>query len=441
MARPPCEELDFHPICFTDRLNYTVNHGCSLPYNRPGIPDVAQVYHRPTLPSILLPQRAAEVACKANDSGIGPLIVWRSRWPYNYMEFVSRVLAAAPFLLTKSKATVLVPGLLYPTPSFYDDILGVMGHRMVYSGPEYLSKHRYTSAMICCVNGRGSLNVSAVNVLTSLIMRRHSVAPPLQSIRSLELSSSTVAIIDRASLASPKIGRRRAIVNVQELLDRCAQRAGRCTRLRFPPETAFATVLAALRDVHVLCGMHGAGLTNTIFMRHGATLVEILPKAFAAPGSFGMDKFTFIAELGYRHVQLTADEAFQECVNSAHGVFELLRDCDVVLSWAAVEQALYAEAIPIAPAITPAITRTTTPALKMGAAAPLLWHCTDWPAGPEAGSDEARCLHGNTRNDGFLYVHNRHRGSASAICGKSAKCTCCRQPARLHLRATTHKRL
>jgi len=52
--------------------------------------------------------------------------------------------------------------------------------------------------------------------------------------------------------------------------------------------------------------------------------------------------------------------------------------------------------------------------------------CTGWPAG-STGSDEQRCLHGNTLNDGFVYVYNHLRGTANAYCGQSAGCSCCRR--------------
>lgn len=51
--------------------------------------------------------------------------------------------------------------------------------------------------------------------------------------------------------------------------------------------------------------------------------------------------------------------------------------------------------------------------------------CTDFPAGG-TGSNEAKCKHGNTLQDGFQYVYNDGRGGASAICGEAANCWCCR---------------
>jgi hypothetical protein len=52
-------------------------------------------------------------------------------------------------------------------------------------------------------------------------------------------------------------------------------------------------------------------------------------------------------------------------------------------------------------------------------------HCTDYPAGG-TGSNEHKCLHGNELHDDFTYVYNQGRGTASATCGKSASCWCCR---------------
>ena len=61
------------------------------------------------------------------------------------------------------------------------------------------------------------------------------------------------------------------------------------------------------------------------------------------------------------------------------------------------------------------------------------WKCTGWPADASVGGDEARCLHGNTLQDGFEYSHNSKRGSKNARC--VGACTCCRRSKQKQQRA------
>ena len=54
-----------------------------------------------------------------------------------------------------------------------------------------------------------------------------------------------------------------------------------------------------------------------------------------------------------------------------------------------------------------------------------------WPAGG-TGTDEQKCLHGNSLHDGYTYVYNRGRGTPNASCSDGiytqANCWCCRCP-------------
>ena len=54
--------------------------------------------------------------------------------------------------------------------------------------------------------------------------------------------------------------------------------------------------------------------------------------------------------------------------------------------------------------------------------------CTTFPIGTEGLPDANRCAAGNSRRDGFDYLYNAGRGTASAVCGKAAMCACCRRP-------------
>ena len=69
-----------------------------------------------------------------------------------------------------------------------------------------------------------------------------------------------------------------------------------------------------------------------------------MPSAFAAAAhSFGAAKFGFLPALGIRHVRVSVRESDLRCVEAARRVPERLRDCDVIVEWRAVDEALSAD--------------------------------------------------------------------------------------------------
>ncbi len=455
-SRSPCAPVPVSvrpPACFAEGAGTgvvlpNVADGCRLPFNRPGVSDAAQTTNRPILPPLRLP---LPHTCTVEDRPPpSALLLWRSRWPHNFMEFLSRALYAAPALLGVRDAaplTVVVPGLPKGVPSFYSDVLSPLGTTVKGVVDDAVRGGAFSSITSCCVNTRGAINRSAADAMLALIVRHHLGHPRARPAPLPPLSAEPpweVALVQRAPLTgggSPL--EERAISTEARLFDECVRRAGSCVRVRFPPEATFAHALGALRRANVLVGMHGAGLANAAFMRAGSAVVEVLGAGFASPGSFAIrpDKFGFLLELGIRRVRLVAPETSGLCAR--HRSFERLRDCDVSFEWADVERALQrrgrddvptiAKAMAAGAEAAPAALVAATPrggnaSSHAPAASP--WRCTTWPAGAELGGDEARCLHGNKLADGFVYAHNRARGTPSASCGVQARCTCCRRPAR-----------
>ena len=88
-------------------------------------------------------------------------------------------------------------------------------------------------------------------------------------------------------------------------------------------------------------GVHGAGLANAVFMHEGTKIVELLPRGFSGRRTFGASKFDFLAALGLRHTQIVARESdARGCQQRAHGLAEMLRDCDVRVEWGELRGAL-----------------------------------------------------------------------------------------------------
>ena len=386
------------------------------------------------------------------------------------MEFSSRVLAVASHLQAAAASeggAVIVAPLSAPLPSFYADILQPFAREPLHRDFSQLHGRAFEAATVCCViAGIGSqLDHTTVDSFLATILAWHGVPPTRGSSVAIaertQFSHTTrparmqpihpplpperrvYALVDRAS--PPASGSRayahRAITNADALLAECqrAARAARCVRVRFPPEMPFRDALDALRTANVLVGAHGAGLANAIFLRRGSIVVEVLAASFAVPESFAMrpDKFGFLGRLGLRRVRLVAREtALLRCtthVERARPVFERLRDCDVTIgSWGEVERAI--AGAPDSTAAQSAVHRAadewhpSPSALLSNRVAQLsAWRCTVWPTA-QPGTDEARCLRGNQLADGFVYAHNRGRGTSRAVCGAHAVCTCCRRP-------------
>ena len=393
----------------------------------------------------------------------------RTRWPFNFMEFLSRLLSAAPSLLALPRpTTILIPGM--PSiPAFYEDLLSPIGKLESMPATQYLRGRSFSAATFCCINSlRLPLNRTAVATLIHRIRRHHlgpKTRPPTSMLHAT--AGAVVSLVDRA--APPPTSTRlvrlpfksikrshasRAITTAAQLLDDCNNAAKRksssnsCSRLRFPPEVSFATALESLSTTTVLVGVHGAGLANAVFLPQGAAVVEILPAGFAKPGSFAItpDKYGWLKELGLRRYRLVAREtAPGSCASVAERLrkqWERMRDCDVNVSWAEVDKVLK-KPLPDYSKTADAMAAMLAPhekgesrvesraraqeALELFAAHrnESSWRCTMWPQGATGTSDEARCLHGNSLHDGYEYAHNVNRGTPHAMC--LGQCACCRR--------------
>ena len=243
----------------------------------------------------------------------------------------------------------------------------------------------FTAATFCCLDADDlsapsktgdapimhSLNTSAVKDLLTRIRRHHlgrAYSSPLRPIAPLRLpllaasasSSPRIALIERALLPRrpqqcrprppiPTGCERTPLARLQtphscSWIARSTSARAAFARFKPPPLEPFAAALETLASTHVLIGMHGAGLVNAVFLPPGATVVEIFPRRFSAPGSFGWEKHTWLRQLGLRRLRMLADEvSLQGCVSPEERkarVWARMRDCDVTVSWRDVERAL-----------------------------------------------------------------------------------------------------
>ena len=60
--------------------------------------------------------------------------------------------------------------------------------------------------------------------------------------------------------------------------------------------------ISIARGTKVLLGMHGAGLTNALFMREGAGVIEIVPAGQSLPASNLFENLCALRRLNYRRI-------------------------------------------------------------------------------------------------------------------------------------------
>ena len=306
--------------------------------------------------------------------------MWRSRWAFNYFDFLSRVLSAAAWLLeARGPVLIVVPTSPHlKLPRFYNDVCAARSEHVLYrqrviratraitvgqvlaafgtvtSDSHVLEGLEVPRTTVCCVNAGGHYNVSAAAQLVARVLHHYGFGRFVTHLRPSGAPPSSAApggltLVSRTPPPWSKPPAQRAITTAARLLADCAAArirrslepaAAPCSMINFERST-FASTLEQLQRTSILVGMHGAGLANAIFLPPGGLLVEVLPSAFTAPPSFGLHKYDLLGDVGMvARQQLIAKESSAACAAQARGVSERLRECDVDLRWAEVERAI-----------------------------------------------------------------------------------------------------
>lgn len=144
-----------------------------------------------------------------------------------------------------------------------------------------------------------------------------------------------VTILNRPAMQQtgsndPRSGDRRRIINSKEVREALLKEATRLgISVNVVERDDFATVLfsaqvEAMQTVHSLISIHGAELSNTLFMRRGGTVVEIYPFRYTPA------VFTKVIKLcGLRHQIFIADpdiRSYKRCILHYNGPNEPTRD-------------------------------------------------------------------------------------------------------------------
>lgn len=124
----------------------------------------------------------------------------------------------------------------------------------------------------------------------------------------------TVVLVNRTRTKFP-----RSLINIPDLLEQCARaekRRGtwlpgwrvRCVAFEFGAMGVAADVRAA-RAADVLVGTHGAGLTNSFYMRRGSSLVEVRPYGFEGAWPDGYFRALTSLEQAVHYWQVSSGDA------------------------------------------------------------------------------------------------------------------------------------
>jgi len=219
----------------------------------------------------------------------------------------------------------------------------------------------YRNIIMCCitqeVNPRtGVINASAARLLISRTIQYH--AADILNSKSSDASSKAgagslirVLLIQRQAPPWSDSIEGRRISNFEKLLQQCNHASGlHCSSIYFE-QLSFPQSLRALRESDVLVGVHGAGIANGIFLRHGSLVVEIFSSGFLAAGRpgfpvFGESKHTHVRTLGIGYRRIVASETDSWCrQRQSKGNFrdaekEHLRDCDLTVKWEELDRAI-----------------------------------------------------------------------------------------------------
>ena len=221
------------------------------------------------------------------------LLVWRSRFWFNFYEFLVRLAGTAQeFQSYQPNLHFYLPRPFQP---FYRPLLEAFGP--VLAGVE-ANGTEYESVWQCCFEhlmpdrrGREALLESTLTYHG--IAYRATTTWPRQIIFANRTGS-------------------RQISNLPQLLARCSSSTATCSVVDFG-ELTLARTVALLQGADALVGMHGADLANGLFLSNGSLIVEILGITFASPGSYGPSRYKFLNGTGLVHRQILAPESDPLC--------------------------------------------------------------------------------------------------------------------------------
>ena len=284
---------------------------------------------------------ASTMAASASHSALPRLLVWQPQFIDNFGETMLRLpeigclLAAHQERYNTSALGSAAWHLLVPTdfdtPSFVQSLLAPFGTLVPQKAA---AGRRFGGGALCCWpwGPREWLSGYQLSEWSTDRAKRCGTSRRVLSHYGMWHVPTDV----RRVVFARRNGPHRRLVNLGELTRRCTTALGLdCVSTDLGDEaTPFAQRLRLVRSAHALVGLHGAAMTNAVFMRAQSLAVEVFACAFGRDHVVNRRGWgsanDFLAEL-VRYRQILAPEADPACARARSD--EERRDCNVTLDW------------------------------------------------------------------------------------------------------------
>ena len=240
------------------------------------------------------------------DSNLRPvLLAWRSRFWFNFYDFMIRVVMMAPYLV-RQPVQFWLPE---PRMSFYEPVLSAFG--TVHQAMNATDGREYDAIWLCCIQDR-TISRDGRNDF-----RRRTLEHLGLAYRESVLLEGTHNPLRRHVVFANRTDGRK-LSTLDQLLAGCSKDAALVCSVANFATVSYAQSTAMLQGADALVGIHGADLANSYLMADGALLVEVLGNSFGGhPRSYGLAAYKETNQTGLVHRRLYASETDPACAETA----------------------------------------------------------------------------------------------------------------------------
>jgi hypothetical protein len=263
------------------------------------------------------------------------LLLWQPQFANNFGEVLIRLPEVGCLLANETRTAwrILVP-LDFTPPRYLAQLLAPFGTLVVQAGA---AGQRFRGGALCCWPWGPREWLSAFQITE---WRRDALLRCGTRRRVLaHYGVLTTPLVRPARvLFVRRTGAHRVLLNLDELVAHCnREQRMRCLAAEFgtlADGQPFAERLQLLRSSHGLVGLHGAALTNAVFMHRGALAIEIFACAFGMAHVVkrrGWGSANDFLQQLVEYRQVLVREADPACAHARSD--EERRDCNLTVSW------------------------------------------------------------------------------------------------------------
>lgn len=223
---------------------------------RYGLPVLSTLYHYPysLVKGLFISRASLILRGKTRLSGDRPIGTVHSQWSAGYYHWITESLPRALVLKDRHPScSILLPQY---KPTFHRESLQLMGLGQAETFP--------------------GKNIVADKICLTSCPKAYGTTSPklLKKMRALFALQQQAAPADKLVYISREKARGRRVVNEKEVRELLA-RAG--AEIVVAEDLSFAQQVSLFARTRLLIGIHGAGLTNMVFMPEGGAVIELLP--------------------------------------------------------------------------------------------------------------------------------------------------------------------